>query len=184
MRNIDIDAFFEECELLDVVQKRLHPPNELWLLEIGGVPVLIQCQESVNRMRIVAFIADAAQFGEDELRRLLDANYHSALDVRYALADGDLVAAFLHPLDQLDYAQFVLGLFQVVSCAETWGTLYSGGSMVLGGGGRATAAGVSAPATGDDVAAGSAVEDQIEEIKAEIIQRIRDDNGSSPLTIN
>ena len=132
MRNRDIDAFFAESGLNDRVEKNVRPPNKMWLLRAQGLPVLIQTQKDADRLRVVVFIADGSQLDREELRRLLDANYHSALDARYALAGDDLVAAFLSPMAELDGERFVLGFYQALMCALTWGTHYSGGTLVFG----------------------------------------------------
>ena len=133
MTNRDIDRFFADHILPERVQKQVRPPNEMWLLRVGRFPVLIQTQENADRMRIVAFIAEEPDLEPDELTRLLQANYHSALDARYALTDdGALVSVFLHPFAELGPEQFVLGFCQVLNCAETCGSHYSGGTMTFG----------------------------------------------------
>lgn len=64
--------------------------------------------------------------------RLLQANYHSALDPRYAVEDGELVAAFLHPLSTLSEDQFYSALQQVTEMAWTFGTSYSSSEIIYG----------------------------------------------------
>lgn len=130
--NQDIQRFFEIADLLDSVERFERGPNVLWQFQGQGFPMFIQTQENVNRMRIVAYIAEEPELEPEELQRLLEANYHSALDARYALTEGDLVSVFIHPLRELTLAQFVLSLYQTIHCAETWGTTYSGGTLVFG----------------------------------------------------
>lgn len=134
MNNCAIDDFFDDNDLSDKVQKQIRPPNEIWFLKAAETPVIIQTQEDANRMRIVAFVAeDAADLDNQKLVRLMQANYHSALDARYAITDdGQLVAVFLHPFEELSREQFVLGFCQVVNCAATFGGSYSGGTMTFG----------------------------------------------------
>lgn len=132
MTNDDIDLFFNKVGLADHVVKQAHEPSCVWTFQAGPHPVLIQTQASANRMRIVSYIAEQPDVEPNQLIEMLEANYHSALDARYGLADGYVVAAFLHPFKELDGNQFVLGLYQVISCAETFGTYYSGGTMVFG----------------------------------------------------
>lgn len=133
MTNQDIDLFFEKVGLSGHVEKQVREPSWVWMLNVGAFPVMIQTQASANRMRIVAYIAEQGDIESTQLIDMLEANYHSALDARYALADGYIVAAFLHPFKELDGNQFVLGMYQVISCAETFGQYYSGGTMVFGG---------------------------------------------------
>lgn len=127
MKNRDIDAFFERHRLSAYVEKSVRPPNETWSFRAGPFPVLIQTQEEAGRLRIAVFVSDAADLDREHLRRLLEANAHSTLDARYALCEGRLVSAFLHPLHDLTVAQFVLGLYQSLHCAETCGSSFSGG---------------------------------------------------------
>ena len=132
MTNDDINQVIETCGLSDHVERHEDPPVFMWTLRVQGVPVLIQTQESANRMRIVAFVAQAEDVPPDGIVLAMEANYHSALDARYAITDDWLVAAFLHPFKELDGNQFVMGLYQTVHCAITFGDSYSGGTMVFG----------------------------------------------------
>lgn len=134
MNNLEIDQYFAEAGLSDAVHRESHPPTEVWLFMAGDHQVMIQTQESANRIRIVVFIGESRELDRDELESLLEANYHSALDARYAIAEGHLVAAFLHPFEELTAEQFVLGLYQVIGCAETYGGANSGGTLVFGDG--------------------------------------------------
>ena len=56
MNNKDIDKALRKLGATDAVQKDVQDPSARWVFQIGKFPVLIQTQESVNRMRIVAFI--------------------------------------------------------------------------------------------------------------------------------
>lgn len=132
MRIEDIDAFFAEHGLAGRVERQDKPPTVAWTLRAAGFPVLIQTQENANRLRIVAFIGAAGGLDRERLAALLSANYHSALDARYAIVDDALVAAFLHPLGELSREQFVLGFFQTICCAETFGGEHSGGTLNFG----------------------------------------------------
>ena len=132
MDNHDIDAFFHESGLAARVDRQIQPPSAMWVLQAGNFPVLIQTQEDVDRIRIVAFITDADSLAPEALRVMLEANYHTAMDARYAITGEHVVAAYLHPFEELNDEQFVLGFYQVVSCAETFGTHFSGGTMIFG----------------------------------------------------
>ena len=160
MDNQDIDAFVRKTGMgLEAV---FRPPIAVWEGAVCGYPMFVQTQEDANRMRIVVFIAEADDLEEDELSVLMEANYHSALDARYALADGYLVSAFIHPLAELTATQFTLGLYQALHCAETRGTTYSGGTLVFG------------PSTGEgDV---SPAEDSVGAFFSDLMTRL-DDSG-------
>ena len=103
MNNRDIDSFFRDTKLLDLVEKIERYPNIIWGFSAGRYQMMIQTQENVNRMRIVAFIANESNLDQSELYKLLEANYHSALDARYALTDGRLVSLFLHPFEEINF---------------------------------------------------------------------------------
>ena len=59
----------------------------------------------------------------------MEANFHSALDARYAISDGILWAAFIHPLQELTKDQVISAISQVYSTVQTFGTYYSSGEL-------------------------------------------------------
>ena len=66
--------------------------------------------------------------------RMMQANFDTALDARYAVAKGQLWAVFIHPLSPLKKDQLISSLGQTVNIARTYGTLYTGGALQFGGG--------------------------------------------------
>lgn len=105
-----------------------------WQLRIADRTVLVVVDPASDRMRAMVAIRSAADMSEPELRRLMQANFDSALDARYAIAQDILWATFIHPLSPLDNRQFISGLGQTVNLALSYGTLYSGGALQYGGG--------------------------------------------------
>ncbi len=103
-------------------------------MTIDDVPVLIVTDARADRMRAMVPIRSADGVEPEELRRLMQANFDTALDARYAVANGRLWAVFIHPLSPLERDQFLSGLAQTVNLAKTYGTLYSGGLGHFGGG--------------------------------------------------
>ncbi|MEX0351258.1 MAG: hypothetical protein AB3N15_17685 [Paracoccaceae bacterium] len=101
---------------------------------IEGVPVLVVTDPQADRMRAMVPIRNAGDLTSEDLIRMMQANFDSALDARYAIANGTLWAAFIHPLSPLEKNQFISGLGQTVNVAKTYGTLYSGGAVQYGGG--------------------------------------------------
>ena len=89
--------------------------------------------ESANRMRIISPIVKREEIGEEELLNSLVANFHSALDVKYALSDEILWSVFTHPLQQLSDEQVIDAIQQVYAAALTFGTTYSSTTMVFPG---------------------------------------------------
>lgn len=102
--------------------------------KVNGVSLLLVYDINADRMRVIAPVAEAGALTADDLRRLMQANFDSALDARYALAKGYLWATFLHPLSSLDGADFGSGVAQAVNLVTTYGTSYNSGVHVFGGG--------------------------------------------------
>jgi hypothetical protein len=65
---------------------------------------------------------------------MMQANFDSALDARYAIAEGRLWAVYIHPLSPLRDEQLISGVGQVVNAALTYGTLYTSGAGQFGRG--------------------------------------------------
>jgi len=108
--------------------------NGLWSFDLAGRDVTIVTHEAADRMRIFTAVAAADALDEESLRRVLQANFDSALDARYAIAKGVLWSVFIHPLAALDDAELLAGLGQVVNLANTFGGDYTSGLLLFGGG--------------------------------------------------
>ena len=80
-------------------------------------------------MRIIAPIVEINEVTDEQLRRCMQANFHSALDIRYAISDDLLWSAFIHPLKELTKEQVFSALSQVYSGVKTFGTYYSSGEL-------------------------------------------------------
>ena len=105
-----------------------------WQMRVGETSVLIVADPDNGRMRAMAPIREADGMAPEELERMMQANFDSALDARYAIAQGILWAAFIQPFEPLEKDQFISGLWQVANLAQSYGTLYSGGALQYGGG--------------------------------------------------
>ena len=103
-------------------------------LTIDDIPVLIVTDIRANRMRAMVPIRSADGMSDEELLRVMQANFDSALDARYAIANGRLWGVFIHPFAQLEKNQLISGIAQTVNVAKTYGTLYSGGAAQFGAG--------------------------------------------------
>ncbi len=103
-------------------------------LTLDDVPVLIVTDIVANRMRAMVPIRLAEGMTDEEMERVLQANFDTALDARYALANGRLWGVFIHPLRELERDQFISGLAQTVNIASTYGSLYTGGAAQFGSG--------------------------------------------------
>lgn len=125
-------------ERLDAIIRALDPEAQgngsVWQLTINEVQVLIVTDAAADRMRAITPVARTADLTPEDVTRVMQANFDTALDARYAIAKDLLWAAFIHPLAPLEKDQFISGLGQVVNLAQTYGTLYSGGALSYGGG--------------------------------------------------
>lgn len=101
---------------------------------VQDVPVFVVADPAADRMRAMVPIRSAEGIKPEEMLRLMQANFDSALDARYAIAQGRLWGVFIHPLSPLEQEQFLSGIAQTVNVARTYGQTYSGGAQVFGGG--------------------------------------------------
>lgn len=124
---------------LDTIVKRLDAEAKrvqgyIWQFKIDKVPVVIVTDEKNDRMRILVAIRSAEDMTQEELQRVMQANFDSALDSRYAIAKDILWSAFVHPLKALHDRQFIAAIGQTVNLAATYGTTFSSGLLMFGGG--------------------------------------------------
>jgi hypothetical protein len=123
---------------LEELIRRLDPQAEgrpgFWRLKVENREVLVITDEKADRMRIVTPVAKSDTLDAKLVYRLLQANFDTALDARYAIARDTLWSAFIRPLGSLRDAEFIAGLGQVVNLALTYGTTYSSGLLVFRGG--------------------------------------------------
>ncbi len=101
---------------------------------IEGIPVMIVADATADRMRAMVPIASSDGLKQEDLLRMMQANFDTALDARYAVANGRLWGVFIHPLSPLKQDQLISALVQTVNVARTYGQTYSGGAHVFGGG--------------------------------------------------
>lgn len=99
--------------------------NGSWQFMVRGVPIICLTDEANNRMRFITPIDEVKNVTPEQLKACMDANFHSALDVRYAISDDILWVAYIHPLRELQVEQAKDAIAQVYNAAITFGTLYS-----------------------------------------------------------
>ena len=103
-------------------------------LTIEDIPVLVVMAPAADRMRAMVPIASVEDVTPEEMSRMMQANFDTALDARYAVAQDRVWGVFIHPLGAWEREQFLSAIAQTVNLARTYGTLYSGGAQVFGGG--------------------------------------------------
>lgn len=101
---------------------------------IDDTTVTLVFDINADRMRLFSQIAPSDGLSGPQLRRLMQANFDTALDARYAVAQGQVWSTFIHPLTSLTQDDFVSALAQTVTLVKTYGTTYSSGAMSFGGG--------------------------------------------------
>ena len=102
-----------------------------WKFEINDIGFICIADENYNRMRIISPIVKMENIGQKEIMNCMEANFHTALDAKYAISDGVLWAAFLHPLKELTESQVMNAISQVYSCAKTFGTTYCSSNLIF-----------------------------------------------------
>ena len=95
---------------------------------------MIVIDAEADRMRIISPIVKNEDVPIEIYTRMLQANFDSALDARYAIANEIIWGAFIHPLRSLSDEELLSGIAQVVTVADTFGTTYSSGALIYGGG--------------------------------------------------
>lgn len=101
---------------------------------IDDTMVTLVFDVNADRMRLFSQIRPSDGLSGPQLRRLMQANFDTALDARYAVAQGQLWSTFMHRLTSLTQEDFVSALAQTVTLVKTFGTTFSSGAMSFGGG--------------------------------------------------
>lgn len=120
------------ARILRAVDPLAAPSGGGIALTLDDVPVLVFMDAAADRMRAVVPVASVEGLSPEDLMRVLQANFDTALDARYAVAGGRLWSVYLHPLRSLQRDQLLSGLAQVVTLAQTYGGLYASGAMSFG----------------------------------------------------
>jgi hypothetical protein len=86
-----------------------------------------------DRMRIIAPVTSYDELDEAAKDTIMEANFRSALDARYAVSNGVLYSAYIHQLSPLTEAQLQSAMMQVSNLLLTYGGQYSSGELLYGG---------------------------------------------------
>ena len=128
----DVPASTMTVERLDESLARyaqVQREGPAWTFMVDGTEVLVVCDPGADRMRVVAPVSRLDAIEPAQVFVMLEANFHTALDARYATSNGVIYAAFIHPLSSLSDAELHSGISQVVSLSKTFGTTYTSGEM-------------------------------------------------------
>ena len=123
-------------KLLEIMQREsdtLQVNGNSYQFIVDNTMLICVFDENANRMRIISPIVEREKIGEEELLNALVANFHSALDVKYALSDEVIWSVFIHPLRELSEEQVADAIQQVYTAARTFGGSYSSTNLVFPG---------------------------------------------------
>lgn len=120
--------------LIRGIDEKVQREGAQWRFTFAEHTLLAVADGQANRMRVMVPVTKADALTREALYRTLQADFDAALDARYAIANGLIWSVFLHPLGSLHDDDFLSGVAQVITAARTFGTTYSSGSLVFGGG--------------------------------------------------
>ncbi len=107
--------------------------NNVVEYDLDGVHIYLITDESANRMRLMAGVIEQSKLKQQDLVKLMEANFDRALDAKYALSNGVLWSVFAHPLRELEKEQVVDALYQVKNLVNNYGSTYTSTDFVFGG---------------------------------------------------
>jgi hypothetical protein len=109
--------------------------GNVWEFSVQGTSIALVFDAGADRMRLMLPIADTGEIDAAMMQRLLQANFDTALDARYAIARDTLWATFIHPMSPLSDQELISAIAQTMSIAKTFGSTFSSGAWTFGGGG-------------------------------------------------
>ncbi|SHI33071.1 hypothetical protein [Aquimarina spongiae] len=121
-------------EILEKNADTLGGATGNWKLLYKETPMLCVTDQTNNRMRIISPITESSNLDKDLLLDSMTANFHSALDVKYAISNGILWSVYIHPLKELTPEQIESAISQVYYAATTFGTTFTSTELIFGGG--------------------------------------------------
>ncbi len=125
-------------EKLDKVIKQIDPKavrtDNTWQFTVAERQVFLVSDPNADRMRAMSPITQANTMTPEIYKRMMQANFDAVLDVRYAIAQDVVWSVFIHPLSKLDQEELLSGISQTITAVLTFGTTFSSGAAVYGGG--------------------------------------------------
>lgn len=122
-------------EELDVIIKNLgnviRGNHGHWEFEIDRTRFICLTDKTHNRMRIISPIQEVSNINSEQILKCMEANFHTALDTKYAISNGILWSVFIHPLKELTQNQAIDSISQVYSTVKTFGTTYSSSNLIF-----------------------------------------------------
>jgi len=117
---------------LKKISQEIEGETGNWQVLYKDFPLFILTDESSNRMRIFTPILEEQELKVGQMKKMLEANFHSALDAKYSLYEGFVIGIYTHPLVELNDAQMEDAMQQVVNLSRNFGTSYTSTDMMFG----------------------------------------------------
>ena len=121
------------AEIVAKVADEYQGSNNHIQFVFNEVPMALISDAASNRMRIIAPVAEVSNLTDAHIKAAMVSNFHLALDARYAIGNGMMFAAYIHPLKELTDQQFENAISQVSTLRLTFGTKYTSGELTFGG---------------------------------------------------
>jgi len=116
-------------DILKSLNIEFEQKNNTISYNLQGYSMTIIYDVNADRMRIVCPIVKVKDITKDHISQAMEANYHTALDARYAISNDIVWAVFIHPLSDLSEKLFTSALEQTLYTAATFGKEYSSGAL-------------------------------------------------------
>lgn len=126
---------FETMEkIISVIDKDYQREGNVLGFVFREMQITIVTDVDADRMRVVIPVMEVDDLPEELWKRLMQANFDSALDARYAVAQNILWSTFIHRLSTLTKDDFLSGIGQSINIVLTFGSTFTSGEMTFGGG--------------------------------------------------
>lgn len=112
-------------EIIYIVADSIKGKEGNWQFMLKDRFLICITDQKNNRMRIMSPIIEQKKLTYSDMLKLMEANFHTALDVKYAISDDILWSVFIHPLKELKKTQVLNAIDQVYTAAHTYGTTYN-----------------------------------------------------------
>ncbi len=124
---------------LKKITQEIEGESGNWQVLYRDFPLFILTDESSNRMRIFTPILEEQELKIGQMKKMLEANFHSALDAKYSLYEGFVIGIYTHPLVELNEKQMEDAMQQVVNLSKNFGTSYTSTDVMFGHSAQSTA---------------------------------------------
>ena len=119
--------------LIQEVGSDVQVNNRVIQFHYQGSLLICIYDNKADRMRIISPITGLASIDGSQLAIAMAANFHTALDARYAISDGVIYSVFIHPLSSLGEEELRSAIHQVAAANQNFGSSYSSGGLVFPG---------------------------------------------------